>query len=171
MGNFVWPLLVRQPCNIRVDSQVYKRWDSDVGAERICQQLGYERGIRGPRHANPEGSGPVHALSHVPHVLHLPAPTCTHSIDQGVICSGGLGPQIATTTTTTIGTAISTQSKYYFAHSRIAQFNEKIYWKKFFVTVFILLLPIGKMSKKNSWKNSMHRMLLTLSHPQFRKQS
>ena len=84
-----------------------------MGAERICQQLGYERGIRGPRNANPEGSGPIHALSHVPHVLS----TCTHSIDQGVICSGdsidqgvicsgGLGPQIATT-----GTAISTQSK------------------------------------------------------------
>ena len=78
-----------------------------MGAERICQQLGYERGIRGPRNANPEGSGPIHALSHVPHVLS----TCTHSIDQGVICSGGLGPQIATTTTTTTGTAISTQSK------------------------------------------------------------
>ena len=90
MGNFVWPLLVRQPCHIRVNSQVDIRWDSDVGAERICQQLGYERGIRGPRNANPEGSGPIHALSHVPHVLS----TCTHSIDQGVICSGGLGPQI-----------------------------------------------------------------------------
>ena len=74
-----------------------------MGAERICQQLGYERGIRGPRNANPEGSGPIHALS-------VNTATCTHSIDQGVICSGGLGPQIATTTTTT-GTAISTQSK------------------------------------------------------------
>ena len=71
-----------------------------MGAERICKQLGYETGIRGPRNANPEGSGPVHALSHVSHVL------CPHTIDQGVICSGGLGPQIATTTTT--GTAIST---------------------------------------------------------------
>ena len=34
-----------------------------MGAERICKQLGYETGIRGPRNANPEGSGPVHILN------------------------------------------------------------------------------------------------------------
>ena len=59
-----------------------------MGAERICKQLGYQKGVRGPRKTNPGGSGPVHALSHVPHVLSR----CPHTIDQSVICSGGLGP-------------------------------------------------------------------------------
>ena len=79
--------------NIQVD----KRWDSNVGAERICKQLGYKKGVRGPQKTNPGGSGPFHVLSHVPQVLK----TCTHTIDQSVICSGGLGPKIGTTTATT----------------------------------------------------------------------
>ena len=65
-----------------------ERWDNNLGAERICKQLGYHKGVRGPRKTNPGGSGPVHALSHVPHVLSR----CPHTIDQSVICSGGLGP-------------------------------------------------------------------------------
>ena len=59
-----------------------------MGAERICQQLGYERGIRGPRNANPEGSGPVHALSGM--LSWIEGGACPHNIDQGVICSGGI---------------------------------------------------------------------------------
>ena len=90
MGNFVWPRLVRQPCYIRVNSQVDKRWDTDLGAERICKQLGYETGIRGPRNANPEGSGPVHTLNGM--LSWIEGGACPHTIDQGVICSGGLGP-------------------------------------------------------------------------------
>ena len=61
-----------------------------MGADRICKQLGYENGRRGPRNADPEGSGPIHALSHIANAW---LSKCTHSIDQGVICSGGLGPQ------------------------------------------------------------------------------
>ena len=61
-----------------------------MGAERICKQLGYETGKRGPRKANPEGTGPVHILSKFKKKLKR----CPHSIDQGVVCSGGPGPKI-----------------------------------------------------------------------------
>ena len=124
MGNFVWPLLVRQPCNIRVNSQVDIRWNNNVGAERICKQLGYKTGKRGPRNANPGGSGPVHALSHVSHVLSR----CPHTIDQGVICSGGLGPQTTTTSTSTTATVIGDKLIKSTSRFTVPSIHTSIHW-------------------------------------------
>ena len=67
-----------------------------MGAETICKQLGYEKGVKGPRYTNQGGSGPFHVVRRGKHALE----TCKHTIDQSVKCSGGLGPQIGTTTAT-----------------------------------------------------------------------
>jgi len=66
-------------------------WNNDNGADKICKQIGYEKGKRGPRSAKTPGSGPVHVS---PSNIAYKIPTCPHNIDQAVVCSGGTGPQI-----------------------------------------------------------------------------
>ena len=77
------------------DIQVDKRLDSNVGADRICKQLGYKNGVRGPRKTNRGGSGPIHILSSIhPRRRASVLKRCKHTKEyQSVICSGGLGPQ------------------------------------------------------------------------------
>ena len=75
------------------------RWDNNGGAGKICKQLGYEEGAKGPRNAVSEGSGPIHAVSWASpevtdDVINEIYSKCTHAIDQAVVCKGGLGPGI-----------------------------------------------------------------------------
>ena len=93
MGNPVWSSLVS--LDHTSDIQVDKRLDSNVGADRICKQLGYKNGVRGPRKTNRGGSGPIHILSSIhPRRRASVLKRCKHTKEyQSVICSGGLGPQ------------------------------------------------------------------------------
>ena len=72
------------------------RWDNNDGADKICKQLGYKEGVKGPREAISEGSGPIHAVSWASSevtndVINGTYEKCTHAIDQAVVCMGGLG--------------------------------------------------------------------------------
>ena len=95
MGNPVWSSLVS--LDHTSDIQVDKRLDSNVGADRICKQLGYKNGVRGPRKTNRGGSGPIHILSSIhPRRRASVLKRCKHTKEyQSVTCSGGLGPQTA----------------------------------------------------------------------------
>ena len=72
------------------------RWDNNDGADKICKQLGYEEGVKGPRNAVSKGSGPIHIVSRAASdykadVINETYKLCTHTIDQAVACKGGLG--------------------------------------------------------------------------------
>ena len=73
------------------------RWDNNDGADKICKQLGYEEGVKGPRYAVSKGSGPIHIVSwakeseYKDDVINETYKLCTHAKDQAVACKGGLG--------------------------------------------------------------------------------
>ena len=73
------------------------RWDNNNGADKICKQLGYDGGTKGPRNAISEGSGHIHVVSWASKkfkddVTNKIYKECKHSRDQAVVCKGGLGP-------------------------------------------------------------------------------
>ena len=70
------------------------RWNNNDGADKICKQLGYKEGVKGPRNAVSKGSGPIHIVSWARtefknDVIEKTYKKCTHGIDQAVICKGG----------------------------------------------------------------------------------
>ena len=79
------------------------RWDNNDGADKICKQLGYEEGVKGPRNTISKRSGPIHIVSRArsdykDDVINEIYKLCTHAIDQAVACKGGLGATPGKTT-------------------------------------------------------------------------
>ena len=80
-----------------LDFFLYFRWDNQHGAENICRQLGYTGGTK---YTVGGGTGPIHAGNRLcsggeETIFNCPLQAgrtdttgCSHSLDQGVHCTG-----------------------------------------------------------------------------------